>query len=327
MKKLLLFGFALSAFAASAALPAPHVSVLPSQNDWFDAFSVVWAEKLTEPYQIEIVNPSGIEVTKNMVEDIRILAVQTTEYQEDEYTQNYPDAQLVVTLAGIEMEVGSTYSLLIPAGAVNIILPDGTIEPNDVVNYSFTLNSGNAFTLPEPDVEPAEGDVYSIETIEMTWAATLGGNDLLNLNVVLGYDSYGNPYVASEPDPVTASFNGEELENIEVAFEWSSREAVTDGADGDIMVIDLGEELSGMGTLEVVIPKDFLRISDIEKGTYYNSQITLTYEIIKESGVSNIQAVSAQDGKIYGVNGMEVKDKDNLNGLYIINGQKVLIKR
>lgn len=325
-KSLLTLGALAAAAVAQAALPTPNVRAVPSQIDWFDGFVVVWAQNLTQPYSISIVDAEGIKVTKDETEDIEIISVSTVEYQEDEDTPNYEDSQLLVTLDGFQMSIGSTYSLYIPAGAVNVTVPEDGVYPNEEVTYSFVLKEGEKFELPAPEIEPAIGEVESIESINVFWIGSYVGFDLLKYNVVLGYDSKtGEPYIVSEPDPVTATFNGEEIEGVEVTYDWSSREEVTEGSDGNIMVINLGREFNEKGVVVVTIPADYVRVSDIDKGTYNNPEIILTYEIGTETGVNAIEATTA-DGRIFNLNGMEVSG-NNLKGIYIRDGKKVLINK
>lgn len=317
-------------FANAATLPEPTIKVLPSQYDWFDAFAVVWAENITEPYQLEIVDSSKVSVFKNETENIRDINVALTEYQLDEDTPNYPDTQLVVTLLMLETDLGSTYSLLVEEGAVNVTLPDGTVLPNDLVEYSFTLTTQGSFELPAPVITPESGQVEYLDEINVYWPGTLKGlYDGLNYNVVYGTDSNGERYPESEPDPITVVYNGETSINPEVNFIWSSDQARTSGWDGDIMVISLGQRYSDPGTYVVTIPAGYLRVTDVDEGTLENEEIILSYTIGTSTGVEMTGVDSEKTLNIFNLQGMKVSGASDLKslpkGIYIINGKKVAL--
>lgn len=319
MKKLLLSALlvASTAMVNAAILPEPSVRPLPSNVGYFDAFVVSWAENPTQPYSLELVDPSGVTVTKNLVEDLECV-VGLTEYQEDEDTPNYPDSRLVVTLYMFETDANATYTLTVPAGTVNVLVGDEKV-PNAKVTYSFTLTaSEDNRTLPEPNIEPAPGEVEALNVVKMSWMGVLGSLDLLNeLN-----------YVDEEANiaPVTLTCNGVELDNPVISFDWSSRQAVTDGAAGDILVITLTEEDSlPAGEYIINIPENYLQISDIETGTLYSDEIVLSYVVTADStGILSIK--KANNNNVYDMNGVNLGNTslDKLpKGVYIMNGKKV----
>ena len=313
-------------------VPECYVSPKPSSYDWFDSFSVVWADNITQPYALSSqyaslnensgkleFNAEGIsqfKVSLNNIEDIEILAISIEEYQEDEDSKNYPNSQLLITLAGFQTEIDGRYSLTIPAGIINITTPDGTVV-NDQEIFTFTLKAQEAFVLPAPTITPAEGTFGDLKEVVITWPAVLGGLDLLNKN-------------QDSTSEVTATFNGLAFAGFETSFTWSSENAMTDGADGDQFVITFGDDLSA-GTYSINIPEGFINVSDIEKGTYPSQLITLIYTIDGELSVETI----TDDGSvtIYDLNGVKVADKvdkstvNNLpKGIYIVNGKKVVVK-
>lgn len=325
MKKLLLpcLLLATAATIQAAELPEPSVRPLPNSYAWFDAFAVTWAENPTTPYSLQLVDASGITVTKNYIEDVDISSVDLVEYQESEDSQNYPNARLVVTLAMIEAQVGSYYTLEIPAGAVNIMVGQEAL-PNEEVSYTFQLNADESgVTLPEPKIDPEPGVVESLSVVKMSWTGVLGSLDLLNeVNVV---DENANI------DPVSVSYNGVEMENPVISFEWSNRQAVTEGSAGDILVITLSdaEELLD-GEYLITIPEGYLQVTDIETGTLYNDEIILSYTLQSEdsddsNGIESI-LIEGKSNAIYDLNGVKVSNADfNAlpSGVYIINGKKV----
>ena len=304
--------------------PQYYVSAQPSEYGYFDAFSVVWATDITQPYEISSkyasVNPDSgnlvfnqtgkslIKVTKNGIENVGIAQVSIVEYQQSEYSKNYPNAQLLVTLYGFEMDVESRYTLTIPAGLVDIDY-DGKTVANDDITFTFTLKGETAFELPAPTIDPLEGTVSTLETVNVSWPATLGGLDALNKN----------------NGAITVTFNGEAFTDFEATIEWSAEDVKMPGADGDMLVITFGNNLED-GTYVITIPQGYVNVTDIDRGTLQNEPLVLTYGLnVDPSGIEGISAEGVKT--IYNINGVKVgSELNNLpSGLYIINGTKTLI--
>lgn len=321
MKKFLLLSAFIPAFMALNAAESPQYSVrvLPQPYGYFDAFVVTWAENPTEPYLLKILDDKGISVVKNGEEDLSV-AVGLTEYQETEESKNYPDSRLVVTLLMFETEIGASYTLSVPAGAVEIALSNSESVPNDEIIYSFTLQANDEIvTLPEPNLEPAQGEVTDLSEIKISWTGKLGTLDLLNENNKV------NP--SADIAPIYGTYNGKDLENLEVSFDWSSRKAITEGSAGDILVINLTGELQP-GEYTITIPEGYLQITDIETGTLYNDEIVLNYLLTSEDSgaVSSIEYEKEGKNIIYDLNGVKVNSNELKllpKGIYIINGKKV----
>lgn len=322
MKKTLFLSALLFSFMGvnAAELPEPSIRVLPQEFGYFDAFVVSWAQDPTSPYSLEIVDETGISVTKNLVEDLYVY-VGLTEYQEDENSQNYPDSRLIITLSSFETQIGSYYTLMIPEGAINVIVGPDEYYPNEKVEYTFQLRADeNEVTLPEPEIQPQPGNISEISVIKMSWTGKLGTLDLLN--------------VVNEIDPtagiapITLTIDGEQGPEPEISFEWSSRAAVTEGSRGDILVLTLGDETSlPDGEYIINIPAGFLQITDIETGTLYNDEIILNY-VVKSEGTDAIDSINNdQKAKhIFSLSGVKM-NSNNLNelpkGIYIVDGKKI----
>lgn len=306
-------------------VPEAYVSPLPSSYGFFDAFRVIWADNITQPYSLSsqytssansdnlIFNQEGLSlfrVSKDNLEDIEILQVSIVEYQEDEETQNYPNAQLLVTLADFQTEVGGRYTLYIEPGALEIEF-DGKKVANEAVTFTFTLQAQEVFELPDPMVEPTEGVVEELTDVVVSWEGVLGGLDLLNAG----------------SGEITVTYNGEEFTGFDVSYSWSSKDAITDGADGDLLVITFDANLEN-GVYAVNIPEGYVNVSDIEKGTLPNEAIAVSYTLeAKDSGISVISADGALN--IYNINGVKVNAKSTENlpaGIYIVNGKKCVVK-
>lgn len=318
--------FVATAMAAmsAASLPSPYVRPLPSKYDWFDGYAVMYGEKLNQPYSMEIVSTSGIKALDPKGQAIPILNFQLTEYQEEEDTPNYPSAQFIITLDGFQMEVGGKYSLYIPAGALNVKVTDSEILPNEVIEYSFTLEDGqNEPVYTPPVVTPEPGEVKELSSIELYWICVIPeyGNDLLN------EVNYVDPE-ANIPS-ITATCNGEPIEDPTTDFRWTSKDAVTPGSAGDIFIINLSKDGESVadGNYVITIPEGYLQISDIEQGTVYSEKIVLEYKV--NNGSTSVNVIGSQDSnnEVYNLNGVKVSDNglNNLpKGVYISNGKKVV---
>lgn len=308
--------------ANASELPSPSVKVLPQSYGWFDAFAVTWEESPGHPYSLQILDPKAISVVKNKIEDIGIIDVQTVEYQADDNSPNYQNARLVITLSMIEFEIGAQYTLTLPEGCVNILINDSEKLVNDEFEYTFTLNADeNVTMLPDPDIKPLPGEVEELSWVKLSWMGVLGSFDLLNeVNQV-------NP--SAHVSPVTLTSENGMVSYPEVNFEWSSRQAVTEGSAGDIFVISLTDEGSlAPGNYLITIPEGYLQITDIETGTLFNEKIEFGYTVINGpyDSIETIES-SGKTTEIYNIKGtkLNVNDIDHLpGGIYIINGKKVI---
>lgn len=317
------------------AVPPPFVvKALPSQYDWFDGFSVVWGDNPTQPLEISsdygvrdvnsgktILNSEGLALIQVKLDGspIPVLAAAIEEYQENENSQNYPSAQLMITLDGFQTALDGRYSLYIPAGLITITSTEGKVK-NSVVEYTFTLKSSTKFVLPAPTVVPAEGSVVNLDNITISWRGTLGGLDLLNFN-------------EEATEPVTISVDGEDFGAFETVLEWQSEDDETPGAGGNLFIIKFNPDQMPEGdAILVSVPAGFIQVSDIEKGTLMNDAFTLVYSATT-NGVEGIENES-NNLKVYNLQGVKVLESDkasdlkNLSkGLYIVNGKKVILNK
>ena len=319
-------------------VPDAVVKVLPDENDWFDGFSVLWGS-MWEPYSLSskyteynedsesyIFTSEGlalISVKENDEKEVKILQASLVEYQFNQTSENYPSGQLNITLQDFQTNVGSTYTLTLSPGLVEIDV-DGTNVANDEVTYSFTLGEGSKFTLPEPTVSPQSGEVVEyLNSISIYWdSSDEAGYDLLNLNTASA--------------PVTVTCDAEPFESFSIKLTWSDPEAVTEGAQGDIFTINF--ENAPAGEYEITIPEGYVNVTDISGGTQPSQEISLSYTVTvgeeePGSGVSAIEGVAGGVIKVYNLQGMKVAeatDATEINhlpkGVYIVNGKKIAIK-
>ena len=301
-KALLTLGCLCSAvmLANSATLPDPYIRP-NSYTWWFDGIYIVWADDLTQPYEIVVDNPvikdgktllpqesvAQIKLMKDLTEEVEISnEVQLVEYQEDEYTSNYDNTQLAITLDMLEFDAGAYYSLYFPAGLVNIKLSDGTLVPNGEIYWGFTLLSQEPEgTLAMNVVPENNGVLVSLETITLNW--------------YLEEEEYRDEVVGinfNELDtPVTVTHNGVAIEGVTVKASWSSRDAETPGWEGDVVTIDLGQEYTLPGEYIVSIPYGYMRINAQELGTQTSPSYTFTYQVFADPKPLGAPVVNPSD--------------------------------
>ncbi|MCH5239992.1 MAG: hypothetical protein J1F38_07195 [Muribaculaceae bacterium] len=312
-------------------VPQSYVSPMPSSYDEFDSFNVIWAENINQPYELSSqyaalnddsgkleFNAEGIsqfKVSLNNAEEVEIRSITIEEFQADESGDSYPDAQLLITLADMQTEIDGEYSLLIPAGIINITTPYGIVV-NDEVTFTFILNAQEVFELPDPTVIPTEGAVKDLKEVIISWQSVLGGWDLLTKN-------------EENSGEITVTLNDEEFTDFETSFTWSSIDAQTEGTDGNQLVITFGDNLDP-GTYSIMIPEGYINVTDIDNGTYPSQLINLTYTLEETTGIDNIS--SDDNVTIYNLNGVKVDSgvkKSSVNnlpkGIYIVNGKKVVV--
>lgn len=60
-------------------------------------------------------------------------------------------------------------------------------------------------------------------------------------------------------------------------------------------------------------------------GKDYTDIVAAKYNV-EASGIANISAVGGKDVKVYNLNGQLVREGKSLNGVYIVDGKKVVLK-
>ena len=242
-------------------LPDPEIRALPSESGWFDAFNVVWWQRTNVPYTLELVKPEQITVTENYVEDVEILSIKLNEFQEDENTPNYDNSQLTVTLADLQFNTGSYYTLYIPAGSVNVIV-NGVRIPNQPISYSFQLQNGVKTEVPQPTISPAEGEVENLETVMLSWK---GFDVMRTFNELGGFNQ-----------PITMSINGGEPQEVSTTYAGEESDAFWNHYPG----INLNIAASVNGEYVITIPGNCLQLANEDSGTVYiTDPIILTYNV------------------------------------------------
>lgn len=253
-----------------------------------------------------------------------------------EYSKEIP-AEIKITLSGENAKVNSalvTYGMntRVPAEAkvegkvITVTVPEVALAENSIgvsvaaVNESGTpISYGTdgvillAYQMPKnilvpTEVTPADGStVKSIATVELTVDSKYGVGELNTNNVI------------------TVKKDGVEASNISAAIDYAT------GDDMNKMMITFTPEITEDGTYTVVIPEETFYDLD---GNLFNPELTYTFIVDKSTNIGGVEVEDANAVvEVYSVDGCLVSKgkkadvmKKLVKGIYIINGQKVVIR-
>lgn len=272
--------------------------------------------------------------------DPAILAVESVDpapYVEGgEYSKEIP-AEINITLSGEGAKVNSalvTYGMntRVPAETkvegkvITVTVPEVALAENSIgvsvaaVNENGTpISYGTdgvillAYQMPKnilvpTEVTPADGStVKSIATVELTVDSKYGVGELNTNNVI------------------TVKKDGAEASNISASIDYAT------GDDMNKMMITFTPEITEDGTYTVVIPEETFYDLD---GNLFNPELTYTFIVDKSTNIGGVEVEDANAVvEVYSVDGCLVSKgkkadvmKKLVKGIYIINGQKVVIR-
>lgn len=272
--------------------------------------------------------------------DPAILAVESVDpapYVEGgEYSKEIP-AEINITLSGEGAKVNSalvTYGMntRVPAETkvegkvITVTVPEAALAENNIgvsvaaVNENGTpISYGTdgvillAYQMPKnilvpTEVTPADGStVKSIATVELTVDSKYGVGELNTNNVI------------------TVKKDGAEASNISASIDYAT------GDDMNKMMITFTPEITEDGTYTVVIPEETFYDLD---GNLFNPELTYTFIVDKSTNIGGVEVEDANAVvEVYSVDGCLVSKgkkadvmKKLVKGIYIINGQKVVIR-
>ena len=272
--------------------------------------------------------------------DPAILAVESVDpapYVEGgEYSKEIP-AEINITLSGEGVKVNSalvTYGMntRVPAEAkvegkvITVTVPEAALAENNIgvsvaaVNENGTpISYGTdgvillTYQMPKnilvpTEVTPADGStVKSIATVELTVDSKYGVGELNTNNVI------------------TVKKDGAEASNISAAIDYAT------GDDMNKMMITFTPEITEDGTYTVVIPEETFYDLD---GNLFNPELTYTFIVDNSTNIGGVEVEDANAVvEVYSVDGCLVSKgkkadvmKKLVKGIYIINGQKVVIR-
>lgn len=272
--------------------------------------------------------------------DPAILAVESVDpapYVEGgEYSKEIP-SEIKITLSGEGAKVNSalvTYGMntRVPAETkvegkvITVTVPEAALAENNIgvsvaaVNENGTpISYGTdgvillTYQMPKnilvpTEVTPADGStVKSIATVELTVDSKYGVGELNTNNVI------------------TVKKDGAEASNISAAIDYAT------GDDMNKMMITFTPEITEDGTYTVVIPEE--TFYDLN-GNLFNPELTYTFIVDKSTNIGGVEVEDANAVvEVYSVDGCLVSKgkkadvmKKLVKGIYIINGQKVVIR-
>lgn len=253
-----------------------------------------------------------------------------------EYSKEIP-SEIKITLSGEGAKVNSalvTYGMntRVPAEAkvegkvITVTVPEAALAENNIgvsvaaVNESGTpISYGTdgvillTYQMPKnilvpTEVTPADGStVKSIATVELTVDSKYGVGKLNTNNVI------------------TVKKDGAEASNISAAIDYAT------GDDMNKMMITFTPEITEDGTYTVVIPEETFYDLD---GNLFNPELTYTFIVDNSTNIGGVEVEDANAVvEVYSVDGCLVSKgkkadvmKKLVKGIYIINGQKVVIR-
>ena len=200
------------------------------------------------------------------------------------------DLNEVIINTSKEYTEDGVYTFEVPEG----FFLDGSGNALPAVTFTYTIGNGGGDEPGTSDwkTDPADGStVTSIKTIHV-W----------NLTVT---------EMACSSGKVTVKKDGVELEKIANALY---------GEDLNEVIINTSKEYTEDGVYTFEVPEGFF----LDGSGNALPAVTFTYYIGAGSGISNI-TVDSENAAVYTIDG--VKTNINRNGLYIINGKKVSVKK
>lgn len=253
-----------------------------------------------------------------------------------EYSKEIP-SEIKITLSGEGAKVNSalvTYGMntRVPAEAkvegkvITVTVPETALAENNIgvsvaaVNENGTpISYGTdgvillTYQMPKnilvpTEVTPADGStVKSIATVELTVDSKYGVGELNTNNVI------------------TVKKDGAEASNISAAIDYAT------GDDMNKMMITFTPEITEDGTYTVVIPEETFYDLD---GNLFNPELTYTFIVDNSTNIGGVEVEDANAVvEVYSVDGCLVSKgkkadvmKKLVKGIYIINGQKVVIR-
>lgn len=253
-----------------------------------------------------------------------------------EYSKEIP-AEINITLSNEGATVNSalvTYGMntRVPAEAkvegkvITVTVPEAALAENNIgvsvaaVNENGTpISYGTdgvillTYQMPKnilvpTEVTPADGStVKSIATVELTVDSKYGVGELNTNNVI------------------TVKKDGAEASNISAAIDYAT------GDDMNKMMITFTPEITEDGTYTVVIPEETFYDLD---GNLFNPELTYTFIVDNSTNIGGVEVEDANAVvEVYSVDGCLVSKgkkadvmKKLVKGIYIINGQKVVIR-
>ena len=241
------------------------------------------------------------------------------EYEIEQYPENKdesdPNWESIIIVPSEEITAAGTYTLTVPAGAAIEFIQDATLTPktNAATSYTWTIEGEPVVEgLYITEVDPAEGSkiVEKFESVITTWSMDC---DLAYTGVECWIEDAA----------------GTKITSVAATYVYDDNHVCIDNKLEFVLSTPI-EEANGVYTL--VIGAGY--VADMATYSVTNEEIRISYDLDINSGIAGIK-VDAENGYVvYDLNGYRVMqtrnaaDLDRLeNGIYIINGVKVLLNK
>lgn len=241
------------------------------------------------------------------------------EYEIEQYPENKdesdPNWESIIIVPSEEITAAGTYTLTVPAGAAVEFIQDATLTPktNVATSYTWTIEGEPVVEgLYITEVDPAEGSkiVEKFESVITTWSMDC---DLSYTGVECWIEDAA----------------GTKITSVAATYVYDDNHVCIDNKLEFVLSTPI-EEANGVYTL--VIGAGY--VADMATYSVTNEEIRISYDLDINSGIAGIK-VDAENGYVvYDLNGYRVMqtrnaaDLDRLeNGIYIINGVKVLLNK
>ena len=229
--------------------------------------------------------------------------------------ESHPNWESIIIVPKEEITAAGTYTLTVPAGAAKEYIQDATVTPktNAATSYTWTIEGESVKEgLYITEADPAEGSkiVEKFESVITTWSMDC---DLAYTGVECWIEDAA----------------GTKITSVAATYVYDDNHICIDNKLEFVLSTPI-EVANGVYTL--VIGAGY--VTDMATYLVTNEEIRISYELDINSGIAGIK-VDAENGYVvYDLNGYRVMqtrnaaDLDRLeNGLYIINGQKVILNK
>lgn len=210
------------------------------------------------------------------------------------------------------------------------------IVEDDPFENPFISKPGKyVYNIPEGLVVNNNGEINPAQTITFTVAETTSTLPTINPETAIDGSTTA---IVDELEQVTINWNNlsvELLDGSEIRIVNPQSEIINQipSIIDNSLVFNLAEIAIEEGNYEIIIPEGAYIIHD-ESGDTLSQMIDLSYELKKVNSVKDITGNNGNVFNVYSIDGLHILTTENRSeleslspGLYIINNQKVIIRK
>ncbi len=230
------------------------------------------------------------------LDDVTITCADDTEDEDETATSCTITISPAITTEG-------TYTITIDEEAFYVA--GETDSPETTLTYYVTSEVGSDTDDTTLTLDPADGStVTSLSTITVSGKIAVNWSAGHTESEIIVTDENGNTVATVETDGIEDVYGD--------SYEYNDGETIT-----------LSTTITAAGTYTLTIPAGFFLVGEAQTEA---SAITATYTILSSDtdGINGITLKAGADDKFYNLNGQRVTSPRN--GVFILNGKKVLIK-